>query len=202
MATYWTSDLHYHHKKICSFTNRPWKQEDNEAALTRLWNNQVGEDDVVWHLGDFSFANPSRSGQTLIMDVLTSLNGKIHIILGNHDDERLWRRIQEEMPDKVLTVDRMLEINIGEGKGKKKLVMNHYPMMSWNKAHWGSLHVFGHHHGSIHHPGKAVDVGLDGSYERLGEWRFWTEDDILSYLDKKPVWVPDGDHHKGDEQCE
>ncbi len=189
--TFFTSDLHYFHKNICKFTDRPWKQEENEEKLIELWNSQVSSGDTVWHLGDFFFVNSSTTGMEMAMKVIRRLNGNIRCILGNHDNERMFDSLKQ-MSSKIVSVDRLKEIKIGQGQNRKKLVMCHYPMLTFNQSHRGAIMIHGHEHGRIHAPGKVIDVGLDGSKERLGDHRFWTEDDILCYASKLEANIPLG----------
>lgn len=189
--TLWTSDLHFYHKNICRFTNRPWTQEENEDKLIELWNSQVAPGDQVWHLGDFFFLNNNRRGVDTALNVLSKLNGQIHCILGNHDSSDFFQCLLNES-NKIVSVDRLVEIKIGTGKDRKKLVMCHYPMFTFNQSHRGAIMIHGHEHGRLHAPGKVIDVGLDGSFERLGKWKFWTEEDILSYAEGLEINLPAG----------
>lgn len=189
--TLWTSDLHFFHKNICKFTDRPWTQEENEEKLIELWNSQVAPGDHVWHLGDFFFLNNNRKGVDKALAILRQLNGQIHCILGNHDSSDFFQCLLNES-NRIVSVDRLVETKIGTGKDRKKLVMCHYPMFTFNQSHRGAIMVHGHEHGRLHAPGKVIDVGLDGSFERLGKWRFWTEEDILSYAEGLEINLPAG----------
>lgn len=44
------------------------------------WNNKVGPDDLIFHLGDFAFG-----GSELWNSILPKLNGHKVLIIGNHD---------------------------------------------------------------------------------------------------------------------
>ena len=50
---FFTSDTHFYHGNIIRFCNRPFKDVDmmNETIISN-WNNTVGQDDIVFHLGD------------------------------------------------------------------------------------------------------------------------------------------------------
>ena len=51
---FFTSDTHFYHGNIIRFCNRPFKDVEtmNETIISN-WNNTVGQDDIVFHLGDF-----------------------------------------------------------------------------------------------------------------------------------------------------
>ena len=80
-----TSDCHFNHKNILAYEpeSRPFAtiEEMNEAIIAN-WNSVVGLEDEVWVLGDFFM------GQlTAIEPILNMLNGKIHLVRGNHDQK-------------------------------------------------------------------------------------------------------------------
>lgn len=183
MANIFTSDLHFFHKNIVKFGKRPWTAEENEDKLIELWNNQVGHGDTVWHLGDFFFVGKNKVGKC--REILAQLNGTIRCIKGNHDPDDLMQELLT--CGAVYSVDKLKEIKIN----KTKVVLCHYPMVVWNQSHRGSIQLHGHCHGSLNNFGKSIDVGLDGANERLGEWRFWTEQDVLDYASKLKIHAPD-----------
>ena len=58
---WFTSDLHFGHQNIIKFCNRPWETvEEMDKALIENWNSVVGENDIVFDLGDFAFATNRR----------------------------------------------------------------------------------------------------------------------------------------------
>lgn len=210
-----TSDLHAYHKNIIRFSNRPTKVrfftianqtligfvpvtkeffkdvkklylQDHVDWLVELWNSQVSPEDTTYHLGDFCFLNHKK--KAVVLELIERLNGKIVFIIGNHDSFRLMEYIKEQLPDKVKVSDARY-VNVGG----TDTYMLHYACFLWRNSHHGTYHLFGHSHGSFEHPGKALDVGLDNSYNLFGEHRFFTEDDIVEYMKTKPVYKPD--HH-------
>ncbi len=78
---FFTSDTHFNHTNIIQYCQRPFKSTDemNEAMIDN-WNSVVGEDDTVFHLGDFCLGGAAEWNK-----ILNRLNGKIYLILGNHD---------------------------------------------------------------------------------------------------------------------
>ena len=83
MTTWFTSDNHWGHKNILKFCPDSRKfssvEEMNQAMITR-WNEQVKPKDTVYMLGDVFFYRPERA-----LAIMRQLNGRKHLILGNHD---------------------------------------------------------------------------------------------------------------------
>ena len=82
---FFTSDTHFNHANILKFCDRPFKnvEEMNETIIVN-WNKVIGKDDTVFHLGDFCLG-----GSAEWTKILDRLNGKIHLIVGNHDLKNL-----------------------------------------------------------------------------------------------------------------
>jgi calcineurin-like phosphoesterase family protein len=105
----------------------------------------------VYHLGDLSFHKPPRT-----IEILRQLNGIIRLIQGNHD------RKQTTAGPVVGFLEWIKNYYESKTEDGVKIVMSHYPFMTWNKAHHGALHVHGHSHGNLHDSGTTrVDVGVD-----------------------------------------
>lgn len=90
MNVFFIADTHFGDDKILRYENRPFEsveQMDEELALR--WNEAVGPEDAVFHLGDFSVHPPDRD-----RELLSRLNGEKVLVLGNHDRHRTpeeWR---------------------------------------------------------------------------------------------------------------
>ena len=70
---WFTSDLHLGHRNVIKFCNRPWEDEKEMGkSLIENWNNTVGDNDIVFVLGDTFWFNDSHS----IKRVLSQLKGK------------------------------------------------------------------------------------------------------------------------------
>jgi calcineurin-like phosphoesterase family protein len=182
-----TSDLHHEHRRIVEFTNRgkDTTQERHTDWLVNLWNRNVDKGDVCYHLGDFSFAKDYES----IRSFVRALNGTKILIKGNHDKREY---LDQLVRDQLITAwYDYKEIKIAD----KAVVLFHYPISSWHKQGYGSLHLHGHCHGNhADSMGKMLDVGLDSAYNLYKEHRFFTEDDVLDLMQYKSVHV--ADHHK------
>ena len=84
MKIFLTSDHHFFHKNIIKYTSRPFNNEyEMNEFMIKKWNNVVKKSDMVLHLGDLTAGLKGRKKQ--LVEVVKRLNGKIHLILGNHD---------------------------------------------------------------------------------------------------------------------
>ena len=166
---WFTSDTHFGHTNIIRHCGRPFKNhEEHDAELIKRWNDQVGERDTVWHLGDFgSF---KRHEEWVIPDTLGQLNGRIKIIFGNHD--KLVEKYAD-MFDECFGTHREGAI-IPFRDRDFRMIMCHYPIVSWNGSFHGVAHIFGHIHSG---PRKVVepirnsyDIGVDNNFiKEVGE---------------------------------
>ena len=76
------SDHHFNHTKIIEYCNRPFTNvEEMNEYMIKQWNGVVGENDLVYHLGDFAL----QSDKDTVANLISQLNGHIILILGNHD---------------------------------------------------------------------------------------------------------------------
>lgn len=132
---FFTSDLHFGHKNIIRFDNRPFTSvEEMDTELIARWNRKVKVDDLVYILGDFSWYNDTKTAE-----ILRELNGHKILIRGNHDS--VSGRIREEFA-KVTDYE---EITL---KDNKHIVLCHYPIVFFNRHHYGSYMFYGHVHNS------------------------------------------------------
>ena len=81
MADFCTADSHFSHRRIIEYENRPFRDVDHmNEELIRRWNETVGPNDTVYHLGDFGLGKVEDL--RLICGIL---NGQKILIKGNHD---------------------------------------------------------------------------------------------------------------------
>jgi calcineurin-like phosphoesterase family protein len=154
MITHFTSDLHFGHKNIIKYTNRPFNSvEEMNESLIQTFNDKVDKDDTVYCLGDFAFMHAND-----LRDILSRLNGNIHLIYGNHDKVI---RSNVDIQKQFASVGEYKEVTID----KQHIVMCHYPMVIWNRKHHNSWMLHGHCHGTLTYPftGKIFDVGYDAT---------------------------------------
>jgi calcineurin-like phosphoesterase family protein len=182
-----TSDLHHAHKRIVEFTNRgaDTTQERHTDWLVKVWNKNVTSGDLVYHLGDFSFAKDYDE----IAFFVNALQGQKIFIKGNHDKREY---LDQLVKDKYIQAwYDYKEIKLKE----IPVVLFHFPISSWHRQGHGAFHLHGHCHGNHKdNKGKMLDMGLDSAYNIYKEHRFFTEDDILDLMQYKEMYI--SDHHK------
>jgi calcineurin-like phosphoesterase family protein len=148
MATYFTSDTHFGDPRILRIDRRPYASlAEHDADLIARWNDAVGPDDTVWHLGDFALGPPPERVQAL----LDGLNGVKHLIIGNNDGPGTlaatgWASTQHYAE---MTLDGT------------PLVLCHYPFRTWNRMGRGVVDLHGHSHGKLKPMPRQYDVGVD-----------------------------------------
>lgn len=166
--TYFTSDTHFGHKNIISFSQRPFQSvEEMDEAMIDRWNEVVKPGDDVFHLGDFMFYR-KEDEQRKIID---RLNGRINFLPGNHDDDLVYTS-----RFKFLDPIHWMKYN------HQSLILCHYPLLEWDKAFRGSIHLHGHCHNQwAQTPFRRLDIGVDGH-----DFRPWHIDEIIEWAKDRP----------------
>ena len=144
--TFFTSDTHFNHANIIRFCNRPFKdvEQMNEVMITN-WNNAISKDDTVFHLGDFCLGGAAE--WTKILD---HLNGKIYLIMGNHD----LKNIRQGFISRFEHVAMQMRIEIG----KKRIYLCHYPFLCFEGSYKDDVwQLFGHVH--TRRSNSGIDAG-------------------------------------------
>ena len=145
---FFTSDTHFWHDNIIKFCNRPFNSiEEMNDTIIENWNRVVDKNDIVFHLGDFCFCGVDK-----FKELVEKLNGRIYLILGNHD----WKRINNWYTSKFEGVYQQLAIKING----KKIYLNHFPFLCYAGTYYrfedAVWQLFGHVHSS-----KQNKNGLD-----------------------------------------
>ncbi len=184
---YWvTSDLHFWHKNVIRYSNRPFDSvTDMNEGLIENWNNRVGTQDIVFNLGDFAFANEIK-----VIEILSRLNGTQYFIYGNHDKVMKRDAVQQYCREtgKIKLFCDVIECNY---KGTP-LFMSHYSHRTWNRAQHGAVHLYGHSHGSLPGLGRSMDVGVD-TKTLVSDYAPFALDDVIEFLSHQPIHKVD--HH-------
>lgn len=145
---YFSADTHFDRETKFVTEQRNFAcVEDMNAKMVAGFQRRLTDEDDLYFLGDLSHKTHDQVRAKRWFD---EIPGRKHLISGNHDTEAVkglpWASVQD-----------YLEITLGG----RLIVMFHYPMITWNQARAGSLHLFGHVHGNWPGSNKAVNVGVD-----------------------------------------
>lgn len=182
---FFTADSHFGHGNILKYCNRPFLNEHekkllqesvapdrrspwrvsqesidrNDTTIIDNINAVVGKDDVLWHLGDFAFADYNTARK--YRDRIICQN--VYLIWGNHDKPYIQDLFTECHETYVKEFD------------DKKVLMDHYPdglvtqALTYNDK--DMLYLHGHVHAGIRRTQQffplydnisIADVGVDG----------------------------------------
>lgn len=192
------SDTHFYHKNILSEKkayHRPFQSLDEmHNCIISNWNKKVRPNDIIYIVGDFSFGTKA---QTKL--ILSQLNGRKRLILGNHCQDR-FNTVRGWLDAGMDDVRDELIIYIGGNP----VLLKHYPYAySGLKLFWtrllqylklraqprkyislfprnmGMWHIHGHVHG-----GKNVKKQINVSCESLNYTPI-NENEILEIINGK-----------------
>jgi calcineurin-like phosphoesterase family protein len=134
---FYISDLHFGHKNIIRYDNRPFKTtEEMDNALIENWNKVVSNEDTVYILGDISWHDDYKTAE-----IFRQLKGTKILIKGNHDNIKR----DSELAKCFARIQDYAELYLDK---KNKVVMSHYPMPFWNGQFRDTVHLYGHVHNS------------------------------------------------------
>lgn len=196
---FFTSDTHYGHANICRGTStwtdlsgtRDFDEIEvmNQTIVDNI-NSVVGENDILIHLGDFSFGridNITKFREQLVCE-------NIYLVLGNHDEH--IAKNKNDLRSLFAHVDKTMTVEYkGEDGYKSHFFLSHYPIASWPNMQRGVYHLHGHVHLPPHlrvSDTRAMDVGVDGN----GLKPIIVED-VIGILRNKPIanLILKQDHH-------
>ncbi len=171
---WFTSDTHYNHANICSATTK-WTDpvtcrefvslEQMNWHLISNINEKVEQDDILFHLGDWSFGGFEQI--QIFRDSIFCQN--VHIITGNHDHH--IENNKEGCQSLFSSVNKYLNLNVKWNvgthfAGEQRFALMHFPIASWDNMAKGAIHLHGHVHFEPRvriGKGKMMDVGVDGN---------------------------------------
>lgn len=221
---FFTSDTHFGHANIASKNTSKWGtgfrdykslEQMNQDLVTNI-NAIVGQDDTLYHLGDWSFGGIENIWKFRSQIICKN----IHLILGNHDHHieankflpncryAINGTIVDGTPgyDPEFVEAQELFSSVGHYKevriNGKMFVLSHYAHRIWHGSHKGWYHLYGHSHDSLDcerktgrliEYGKSIDCGVDAAIRILGCARPFAVSDIVRILDKRHIEFPD--HH-------
>lgn len=191
---WFTSDLHFSHKNVINYCNRPFKDvsEMNPNLISR-WNAMVKPQDTIYVLGDFSLnANRARDFGAL-------LKGHKLLVPGNHDDV-FWsnRRLNRYTDGGFTVLSKHVYLTLSNKIGK--MLLSHMPYNDETSHNYDvrypehrpikgdeALLLHGHQHCKYVKSGNRIDVGIDNNFRLYSlediERMFKGSDFIKSRLD-------------------
>ena len=193
---FFTSDTHYGHNNICKATTN-WTDADNVTrdfksldhmndTIVNNINEVVGENDILIHLGDFSFGGFDKIEEFRNRIICKN----VHLVLGNHDHH--IERNKDNIQRLFSSVNHYINLDVRRPslikKGvmdKFKFVLMHFPIASWDGMGNNVIHLHGHVHLPKHQRignGRSLDVGVDGNgLEPI------SLDEVVSLLKNQPI---------------
>lgn len=161
-------------------------------TITDNINKMVGEDDILWHLGDFAFGVREKYVQKCEFYRSRIRCKNINIIWGNHDEPRQIKHLFNESY-------YMQNIPMPGGQ-RTQIVLCHYALAVWDGSHRGNWQLYGHSHTSAepwmdaNMPGRrSIDVGVDNANRLLGSFRPFSMEDLEKILGARAGFSMD--HH-------
>ena len=153
-SVFLVSDTHFGHAGVCRFTRndgvtklRPWTDpEEMDEFMVKAWNERVGPNDKVYHLGDVVINRKA-------LKTLARLNGDKVLIRGNHDifrdDE--YREYFREL--------RAYHVMNG-------MILSHIPIHSESLGRFG-VNIHGHLHAN-----RVMLPGFNGKITDIVDVRY------------------------------
>lgn len=194
---YITSDCHFGHVNILRYSPESrgiYKdvEEMNEGIITNI-NSMVTDNDILIIAGDIGFCSAGKT-----CDFLKRVNGQKKLVWGNHDSK--FRNSSEyQMQKKLMGViwdGDYLEFDHKFSEAKYKIVVSHFPFLTWNRAHHGAVQLHGHSHSPFERRNtqgenvRQMDIGLDGNAMFPHDM-----DDICSEMSRRSIHKHG--HHDG-----
>lgn len=187
MTTWFTADLHFGHRNIIDYCNRPFPDTDSmNRALIENWNDTVDPVDTVWVLGDFALGTIADT-----LPLARELHGRKVLVAGNHD--RCWAG---HGPGAEGWVARYLDAGFDEivqgttriDVGGHSALMCHFPYVGdshdddrfadHRPADTGDWLLHGHVHDRWTQNGRMINVGVD-----VADYRPIRDTDIASLIE-------------------
>lgn len=120
---YYIADCHFYHRALLTAMDKRGFEnvEQMNAYMIKRWNEKVRPRDEVVILGDFSIGNARETNE-----ILEALNGKLYLIVGNHDNKYLRNsQFQRQRFEWIYPYAELHDNN-------RKVILSHYPMPCYN----------------------------------------------------------------------
>lgn len=186
------ADPHLGHANIIKYCKRPFLSQEEETLLSladkgliphkevvisqestnkmtdtiiNSINAIVDKNDSLVIAGDFCWT-PKKNALEVARSYRDRINCKnIYLIWGNHDNRRMEPLFKACFEQYMFNVDG------------QNIFVNHYPSRSWDQAHYGAWHVYGHVHNKLWsedngkllpYEHKVISDGFNSVLEKYG----------------------------------
>jgi calcineurin-like phosphoesterase family protein len=174
-------------------------QESLDDVANKI-NARVGRNSILYFLGD-GFLNTTDEQVLEWFKRIECRN--IRLLFGNHESQvyRVYKKAVQEkygfedvevyplQVDNLMFLGNYQEIQIG----KKGIVLQHFPLRTWNWNSKGSWHLHGHSHNTDQTRNPEYHMGkcLDCSWEYKKD--IWSFSEIEEVMSTKEIQI--NDHH-------
>ena len=177
---FYTADLHFHYKPF--LPGRPFASvEEMDEAMIRLWNETVTDEDTVYVVGDVGY-----NGGYVPGDALGRLQGRKHLIRGNHDT---GFENAPKLFDYFETVTDFNEIDDGE----THILLCHYPILYRKRGYMihGHLHqTRGPEYDILRQMPRMLNAGVDVNFYRPVTLAQLVENNRAFYSGENDALIP------------
>ena len=177
---FYTADLHFHYKPF--LPGRPFASvEEMDEAMIRLWNETVTDEDTVYVVGDVGY-----NGGYVPGDALGRLQGRKHLIRGNHDT---GFENAPKLFDYFETVTDFNEIDDGE----THILLCHYPILYRKRGYmiYGHLHqARGPEYDILRQMPRMLNAGVDVNFYRPVTLAQLVENNRAFYSGENDALIP------------
>lgn len=126
MAIWFTSDWHFNHQKEFIYQARGFNSpEEMNEKIIKLHNHYVAPDDDVYVLGDLMLGGADHIEDGI--HCIERMNGRLHIIRGNHDSDKRWEAYHQLYP-KIIELKNSQYLQYG----KYHFYLSHFPSITSN----------------------------------------------------------------------
>lgn len=167
---WWTSDLHFGHANIISYSGRPFADTaEMDAALVSAWNHVVAASDEVWVVGDVAMGRIAEN-----LSLVGQLAGRKVLVPGNHD--RCWAGQPKGSRRWLTAYHEAGFADIVEGPvavtiGSTRVLVDHFPYrgdsqaqeryLAYRPPDRGEWLLHGHVHDRWRQSCRQINVGVD-----------------------------------------
>jgi calcineurin-like phosphoesterase family protein len=153
---YVTSDNHFLQESFLTFKDQNGNKIRNFSSIEEIdelmienWNKTVNPKDIIYHLGDVYIGNKEKAD-----NILSRLNGRKRLILGNHDDGK----------DKILT-KHFEKIMVERMFPEYGVILSHRPLhpdgLFIYKSQKYLTNMHGHLHNNVINDSRYVNVSVE-----------------------------------------